>query len=33
MSKFFGFINAVDSHNKSWKSDTALENFWVTQFG
>ena len=33
MSKFFGSVNDVDSHNKSCQSDLALEKFWVTQCG
>ena len=31
MSKFFGSVNEVDSHNKSRQSNLALEKFWVTQ--
>ena len=33
MSKFFGLVNEVDSHNKSLQLDLALEKFWVTQCG
>ena len=32
MSKFFGLVNEVDSHNKSRHSYLALEKFRVTQF-
>ena len=32
MSKCFGSVNEVDSHNKSRQSDLALERFWVTQY-
>ena len=31
MSKFFGLVNEVDSHNKSHKSDLVLEKFWIMQ--
>ena len=31
MSKLFGSVNEVDSHNKSRQLDLALEKFWVTQ--
>ena len=33
MYKFFGYVHEVDSHNKSRKSDLALEKLWFTQFG
>ena len=33
MSKFFGLVNKVDSHNKSQQSDIALDKLWVTQCG
>ena len=33
MSKFFGLVNDVDSHNKARRSDLALETLWVTQYG
>ena len=33
MSKFFGSVNEVDSHNKSHQSDLVLEKFWVVQCG
>ena len=33
VSKFFGSVNEVDSHNKSRQSDISLEKFWVTQCG
>ena len=31
MSKFFEYVNEVDSHNKPRQSDLELEKFWVTQ--
>ena len=31
MSKFFGFVNGVESQYKSRHSDLALEKFWVAQ--
>ena len=33
MSKFFGSVNDVDSHNKPRQPDLAVEKFWVTQCG
>ena len=33
MSKFFGLVDAVESHNKSCQSYLALDKFWVTQCG
>ena len=33
MSKFYGSVNEVDSHNKLRQSDIALKKFWVTQCG
>ena len=33
MSKFFGAVNEVDSHNKFRQSDIAMEKFMVTQCG
>ena len=30
---FFGYVDEVDSHNKSSQSYLALETFWVTQCG
>ena len=33
MPDFFGSVNKMDSHNKSRKSDIALEKFWVMQCG
>ena len=33
MSKQFSAVNEVDSHNKSRRSDLALEKWWVTQCG
>ena len=33
MSQFFGYINDVDSQNKSRQSDLDLEKFCITQFG
>ena len=33
MSKFVGSFNEVDSHNKSWQSDLALEKFYMMQYG
>ena len=33
VSKFFGVVKEVDSHNKSRQSYLALEKFWVTQCG
>ena len=33
MSKFFGYVNDVDSHTKSSQYDLALEKFWVTKCG
>ena len=29
VSKFFGSVNEVDSHNKSRQSDISLEKFWL----
>ena len=31
MSKFFGSVNEVQSHNKSRHSDIALEKLWIMQ--
>ena len=31
MYKLLGYVNEVDSHNKSRLSDFALEKFWITQ--
>ena len=31
MSRLFGFINGIESHNKSRQLDSALENYWVTK--
>ena len=31
--KFFGYVNDVESYNKSRQSDLALEKYCVTQFG
>ena len=33
MSKCFGLVNEVDSHNKSHQLDLALDKFWVTKCG
>ena len=33
VSKFFGSVNEVGSHNKSHQLYLALEKFWVTQCG
>ena len=33
MYKFFGYVNLVESHNKSRQYDLALETFWATQYG
>ena len=33
MSKFFGLVNGVESHNKPRQSDIALEKFRVKQCG
>ena len=33
MSKFFGAVNEVASHNKFWQSDIAMEKFLVTKCG
>ena len=33
MSKFFGSVNEVDSHNKSRQSDLVLEKLWITKCG
>ena len=33
MSKFFGSVNEVDSHNKSHQLDLALDKFLVMQCG
>ena len=33
MSKFFGAVNEVDSHNKSRQSDLRMDKLWVTQCG
>ena len=33
MSKFFGLVNEVDSHNKSCQLNLVLENLWATQCG
>ena len=33
MSRFFGSVNMVLSHNKSWQSDLAMEKLWVMQCG
>ena len=33
MSKFFGLVNEVESHNKSRKSDIVMDKFWVKQCG
>ena len=33
MSKCFGSVNEVDSHNKSCLLYLALDKYWVTQFG
>ena len=33
MYKFFGYVNEVESHNKSRQYDLALETFWATQYG
>ena len=30
MSKFFGYVNEVYSHNKSMQSDLSLETYFVT---
>ena len=31
MSKFFGYANGIDSHNKTRKTYLASEEFWITQ--
>ena len=33
MSKFFGLVNKVESHNKSRNPDIVLDKLWVTQCG
>ena len=33
MSKFFGLVDEVDSHNNSHQLDFALDKFWVTHCG
>ena len=33
MSKFFVYVNEVDSHNKYSQSDLVLEKYCVTQCG
>ena len=33
MSKFFGLVNKVESHNRSRNPDIVLEKLWVTQCG
>ena len=33
MSKFFGSVNDMDSHNNFRQSDLALEKFWENQWG
>ena len=31
MYKFFGYVNEVDSHNRSRQSDLTLDKIWVTR--
>ena len=33
MSKFFGYVNEFNPHNKSRHSNLALVKYWVTQYG
>ena len=33
MSKVFGLVNGLESHNKSHQLDITLDKFWVTQRG
>ena len=33
MSKFFGYVNELESHKNLGQYDLALEKYWVTQYG
>ena len=33
LGRYFNACNAIGNHNRMWKSDIALEKYWVTQSG
>ena len=33
IGRYFSACNAIDNHNMIWRSDLALEKYWVTKSG